>query len=88
MGTLKIKIPDQEIVEYYHLEEKAQGFIYRGKNAGDYGTIMKIEKTFGINASLVKIESDKGVKRATLYDYIFVTGKDKAAIKLPEMSSN
>jgi small subunit ribosomal protein S4e len=84
MTTLKIKIPTQEIIEEYPLQENAQGYIFRGKNMGIHGKITKIEKTFGVKASLINIESKQGVKKSTYYNYIFVIGKDKPAITLPE----
>lgn len=87
MTTLKIKVPSQEIVESYPLQENAQGFVYRGKNIGVYGKITKVVKIFGVNASLVNLESKEGVKKSTYYNYIFVIGKDKSAITLPELGS-
>jgi small subunit ribosomal protein S4e len=83
MGTLKISIPDQKILDYYPMENKNWAVIIKGKNIGKVGKIIAIEKRFGVNASLVEIESPDGEKISTAYEYTFIIGKDNPAIDLP-----
>ena len=78
LGTLKISIPEQEILEYYPFEEGSQAIIFQGKNIGVSGTISSIVKRFGVNASILTIGEIN-----TAYDYTFIIGKDESAIDLP-----
>ena len=82
MGVLKIKLPSQEIVEYYPLKENSPILVVRGKNLGMNGVVTKIEKRFGPNASIVKIKTSEEEIHETAYAYSFVLGKQKPAIKL------
>jgi small subunit ribosomal protein S4e len=84
MGVLKIKVPTQEIVEYYPLKENSPILVMRGKNLGLNGVVTKIEKRFGPNASIVKIKTSKEEVHETAYAYSFVVGKLKPVIQLEE----
>ncbi len=81
-GTLKISIPEQEIMEYFEFKENVQGMIYRGAHTGISGKISKITKRFGVNASLAQITTSSG-EISTSYDYVFVIGKKDPVIDLP-----
>ncbi len=81
-GTLKISIPDQAIIDYYPLEEGNQAIIKSGNNIGAIGSIAKIVKRFGVNASLAQLESEEGLI-STSYDYVFPIGHEESAIDLP-----
>lgn len=82
MGVLKIKVPTQEIVDYYPLKENSPILVMSGKNLGMNGVVTKIEKRFGPNASIVKIKTTKEEIHETAYAYSFVVGKIKPVIKL------
>lgn len=82
MGVLKIKVPTQEIVEYYPLKESCPILVVRGKNSGMNGVITKIEKRYGPNASVVKIKTSEEKIHETAYAYSFVLGKVKPVIQL------
>lgn len=82
MGVLKIKVPNQEIVDYYPLKENSPILVMRGKNLGMNGVVTKIEKRFGPNASIVKIKTPQEEIHETAYAYSFVIGKIKPVIKL------
>ncbi|MBD3353328.1 MAG: 30S ribosomal protein S4e [Candidatus Lokiarchaeota archaeon] len=86
MGVLKIKLPSQEILDYYPLEENASIMVIRGKNLGMVGNINSITKRYGPNASIVKItaNSEGGDEEIheTAYAYSFIIGKKKPEIKL------
>ena len=82
-GTVKISLPDQEILDYYALEEGNQAIIQSGKNIGVAGKILKLVSRFGVNASIAQIESKDGETISTAYDYAFVIGKNSPSIDLP-----
>jgi small subunit ribosomal protein S4e len=82
MGVLKIKLPTQEIIEYYPLKENSPILVVRGKNLGMKGVVTKIERRFGPNASVVKIKTPEEEIHETAYAYSFVLGKLKSVIQL------
>ena len=81
-GTLKISLPDQQILDYFPLQEGNQSLIYQGKNIGIAGEIKELTKRFGVNASLAIISGENG-EISTSYDYVFIIGDNKPAIDLP-----
>jgi small subunit ribosomal protein S4e len=82
MGVLKIKVPSQEILDYYPLKENSPILVMSGKNLGMNGVVTKIEKRYGPNASIVKIKTSEEETHETAYVYSFVLGKIKSVIKL------
>ena len=82
-GSVKISLPDQEILEFYPLAEGNQAIIEAGKNIGVAGQISKLTTRFGVNASIAEIESKSGESISTAYDYAFVIGTESSSIDLP-----
>ena len=82
MGVLKIKIPSQEIVDYYPLRENSPVLVVSGKNLGMNGIVTKIEKRFGPNASIVKVKTEEDEIHETAFNYVFTVGKVKPEIIL------
>jgi small subunit ribosomal protein S4e len=82
-GTLKISLPDQEILDYYPNTENNQAIIIRGRNLGQYGKVIKIEKQIGRNASTASIQEESGNHINTAFNYTFIIGKEKPVIDLP-----
>ena len=82
MGVLKIKIPSQEIVDYYPLKENSPVLVVSGKNLGMNGIVTKIEKRFGPNASIVKVKTVEDEIHETAFNYVFTVGKVKSEINL------
>lgn len=87
LGTLKISVPNREVLEYIKLVEGKYALITGGKNAGRHGKIVAIEekpeqKRRGL---LVTIEDKNGVQFQTILDYTFVVGGTKPEISLPEV---
>ncbi len=82
-GSVKISLPEQEILDYFALAEGNQAIIEAGKNIGVAGQIAKITTRFGVNASIAEIESKTGGNISTAYDYAFVIGTDTSSIDLP-----
>jgi len=77
-GTLKLSIPDQEVLDYFPLKEGNEAIIYKGTNIGHSGKLSKITKRFGVRSSIVEIGDV-----STAFEYIFMIGKDKPSIDLP-----
>lgn len=84
--TLKINLPDQEIVGHFKLSEGAPAIIIDGKNIGKSGKILAIEQRPGQKRrnALVTIEDSNGNRFQTTMDYIFVIGDKEPHITLTE----
>ncbi len=84
MGSLKISIPEQSILDYYPLQEGAVAIIIGGKNVGKVGRIIKVSEGMRHYRKLVELEDFKGNKFYTTLDKVMIIGKDKPEITLPE----
>jgi small subunit ribosomal protein S4e len=88
LDTLKISLPNQEILGHMKLAEGAQALIVNGKNAGKHGKIVAIEQRQRQKRknSLVTVEDERGNRFQTTVDYVFVIGDKQPHISLPEAS--
>jgi len=88
LGTLKISLPNQEILGHMKLAEGSLALIVDGKNAGKHGKIVAIEQRPRQKRrnSLVTVEDEKGNRFQTTVDYVFVIGDKQPHITLPEAS--
>ncbi len=80
MGTLLIKIPSQEIVDYVPLEEGVLAIVVDGKNVGRMGRVVAIQKGMGRRRTLVTLEDSEGHRFQTILEYIFVVGREKPLV--------
>lgn len=80
--TLKITVPEQDILKVIPLKDGVDALVTRGKNVGMEGTIIKIQKQLGTHASTVTIQDRQGDRFETALDYIFALGEDKPEISL------
>ncbi len=80
MGSLLIKVPSQEIVDYVPLEEGVLAVVIDGKNVGRMGRIVSIQKGMGRRRTLVTLEDEEGHRFQTILEYVFVVGRDKPLI--------
>lgn len=78
-----LKVPDQEINEVISFENGTIGLITGGKHIGEIGRIKEINITKSSMPNTVEMETDDKKTFLTLKDYVFVIGKDEAAITLP-----
>jgi small subunit ribosomal protein S4e len=87
LNSLKVSIPDLEILEYMKLNEGAPAIIVGGKNIGVHGKIVSIEERPGQKRRnfLVTIENKKRNRFQTTLDFIFVLGNKSPFISLPEV---
>jgi small subunit ribosomal protein S4e len=86
--TIKINLPDQEVLGHFKLAEGAPALIIDGKNAGKYGKIAAIERreVQKRKKALVTIEDARGNRFQTTVEYVFVIGDAKPHISLPEVA--
>lgn len=83
MGTLKLALPTQKILDFFPMEKGKVALVYRGKNQGITGKISNIIKRFGYMASTTVLEQSKGEPITTAFDYTFIIGNEKPCIDLP-----
>jgi len=88
LDTLKISLPNQEILSHMKLAEGAPALIISGKNAGKHGKIVAIEQRPRQKRknSLVTVEDERENRFQTTVDYVFVIGDKQPHISLPEAS--
>lgn len=84
LDTLKISLPEQEILEHLKLGLGMMAIIVNGENIGKYGIIKAIEAQKGQKRrrSLIAIETNNGVTYQTILDYVFVVGDKTPRISL------
>jgi len=76
-----IEIPKQKILDVIKLEQGCQAIIIRGVNAGQVGTIDKIEDgTFSLPRRVLLAFGERKIEIPT--DMIMVVGKDKPVIQV------
>jgi small subunit ribosomal protein S4e len=80
--VLKIDLPSQKIMDYYPLEKGNVAMIIGGKHAGQIATIENYKKIRGPKPNV--IEFSEGF--STIKDLVFVVGKTKPEITVPEVS--
>jgi small subunit ribosomal protein S4e len=78
-----LKVPEQEISEVISFEDGTIGLITGGKHIGEIGRIKEINITKSSMPNTVEMETEDKKTFLTLKDYVFVIGKNEAAITLP-----
>jgi len=84
MSTLKITIPEQEILEYVPMKEGVLGLVVLGKNMGRIGKIKEIRWGISKKYTVIVLENEKGDIFQAPLNYVFPVGFDKPLISLPE----
>jgi small subunit ribosomal protein S4e len=84
-NTLKISVPEQEILEYLKLEKGNLAVFADGNNIGKYGTVASIEEQTGQKRRnfLITIQNEKGEAYQTILKYAFAVGDKKLKITMP-----
>jgi small subunit ribosomal protein S4e len=87
LDVLKIRVPDQEILEHASLAEGVPAVIIAGKNVSRHGDIVAIKKRPGQKRRnlLATIEDKTGNRFQTIIDLVFAVGDEKPWISLPEV---
>jgi small subunit ribosomal protein S4e len=86
LDTIKLSLPEKQILEYVKMKEKGFAIITGGKNIGRYGKIVEIEKAEGKKCrnAFVTIEDAKGNRYQTILNFIFTIGETQPIISVPE----
>ena len=72
--TLKISLPEQQIIEKYELKTGNYGFVTSGRWMGKHGTIEEISTHGTHKTKTVTLRLPDGEELVTLFRYIFVVG--------------
>ena len=86
LDTIKISLPERQILEHAKMKENAFAIITGGKNIGKYGKIVEIESAEAKkrrNAFAI-IEDEKGNRYQTILNFVFAIGEKQSLISLPE----
>lgn len=88
LDTLKISIPEMQVLDRIEMQEKVLAIITGGKNVGKHGRIVEIEKAEGKKRRnlVATIEDAKGNHYQTILNFVFVVGKDQSLIALSEVA--
>ncbi|MHA2231751.1 MAG: hypothetical protein ACXAB4_04610, partial [Candidatus Hodarchaeales archaeon] len=81
--TIKISLPEQELLEHLPLQTDVWGVIEDGSNVGKNGRLAELEKRVGKNRSIAVLETENKAVVRTSLEYVFVIGKDKPIIEIP-----
>jgi small subunit ribosomal protein S4e len=86
LNTLKVSLPEKQILEHIQMKKNALAMITSGKNIGKHGKIVEIEDMKGQKRrkTLVKIQDKEGGTYQTILDFVFAIGETHPSISLPE----
>ena len=79
--SVKITIPKQEIKEHFAMAKGNMALITGGKHSGETGKIEEVQPGTEKRETIIKIKTQKR-ELLTPKNYVFVIGKEKAAIPL------
>jgi len=86
LDTLKISLPERQVLEHIVMKEGDFAVITGGKNIGKYGKIVEVEKAEGKKRrnAFITIEDEKGGRYQTILNFVFAIGEAQTLISLPE----
>jgi small subunit ribosomal protein S4e len=84
--TLKLSLPEKQVMDHLKTKEGNLAVITGGKNIGKQGRIVEIEKAEAKKRrnALVVIEDEKGNRYQTILNFVFSTGATQSLISSPE----
>jgi small subunit ribosomal protein S4e len=87
--TLKLSLPDKQVVDHLKAKKGNLAIITGGKNIGKQGRIAEIEKTEAKKRrnALVVIEDEKGNRYQTILNFVFSIGAAQSLISSSEATS-
>ena len=87
--TLKLGLPEKEVLDQLKTKKGNMAVITGGKNIGKHGKIVEIEKTEAKKRrnALIVIEDAQGNRYQTILDFVFSVGGAKSVITLPEATA-
>jgi small subunit ribosomal protein S4e len=80
--TVKISLPEQQIMEKYELKVGNYGFVTSGRWMGMHGTIEEISAHGTKKTKTVTLSTPDGERLVTLYRYIFVVGNKTPSVTI------
>ena len=80
--TIKISIPEQEILEKYELKIGNYGIVTSGRCMGIHGIIVEISTHGTSQSKTVTLKTPEGEELVTLYRYIFVLGNESPSVTI------
>jgi small subunit ribosomal protein S4e len=88
LDTIKISLPEKQILEHVKMKKNYFAIITGGKNVGKYGKIVEVESAEGKKRrnALVIIEDEKGNRYQTILNFVFAIGEKQPVISLPEVA--
>jgi len=86
LDTVKISLPEKQILEHIKMKENDFAIITGGKNIGNWGKAVEIEKAEGKKRrnALVTVETEKGNRYQTTLNFVFAIGEAHPLISLVE----
>ncbi len=84
LGTVKISIPVQQLLDYIPLENGVIAIISGGRNVGRVGRVVNIRHGIRRHRSIVELEDKHGNRFQTSLVYVFPIGVEEPLISLPE----
>jgi len=86
LDTVKISLPEGQVIGHTKMKEKDYAIITGGKNVGKHGRIIEIEKAEAkkLRHALVTIQDDEGKRYQTILDFVFAVGETQPSISLTE----
>jgi small subunit ribosomal protein S4e len=88
LDTLKLSLPDLQIMQRVEMKEQSFAVITGGKNVGKYGRIVEIEKAVGKKRrnALATIEDQEKNRYQTILDFVFALGEEQPLVALSEVA--
>jgi small subunit ribosomal protein S4e len=86
--TVKISLPERQILQHIKMKENVFAIVTGGKNIGKYGKVVEIEEPKGKRRrdAIVTIEDERGNRYQTILNFVFALGEKRFLISLPEAS--
>lgn len=84
--VLKVSLPDQKIVGHYAFGNGMTVLLTGGSHVGEFAKVNEIEVIRSPRPNLVSLKAGSE-DFSTIKPYVFVVGKDKAEITLPEVNA-
>lgn len=82
--VIKLRIPDQEILDKIEFKEGNLAFITGGKHVGEIARVEKINIIKAPTPNTVILKSRDGKMFETIHEYVFMIGEKEPVIPLPE----
>lgn len=84
--VVKMALPEQKIVAHYAFGKGMTAFITGGAHVGEFAKVEDVEVIRSPRPNLVNLKSGEQ-PFSTVKSYVFVVGKDKPEISLPEVNA-